>query len=350
MFLDTTATERELKGIVDKFLLRLGIKTSLVLVKITDDSYIHVAGARGLVLKDFPILGNTAIGEIFFNTKWLDRLTQSELEYVISHEVAHIYFNHIFTTATVQFIKTKINELAKDSDIVKLVWILKQSLDLWIFLMQRQIPFEVTLHKEQEIAADALAIHLTHNKAAATSFFKRYVNNDLTKPSHIWETLGIQLPVMTLQERINEINNAKDITAQINSFRIDHNIVISGCKGMVIHMDFNVQGLKSQCGKIEAYFNYLNGAPICDCDSQYRAEDGQVAVTMNFSPPFDNTKCSDFTLFMPYDQLHMGVGNFDLMCQVTIWDISVFPEKIVNSEWIGFAYSTLFLGEAFPIL
>ncbi|MGB8216244.1 MAG: M48 family metalloprotease [Candidatus Methanoperedens sp.] len=346
MLPDTTATERQLKGIVDIFLSRLSIKTSLVLVKITDDSNISVGGARGLTMWRLPMLGNTAIGEIFLNREWLDRLSQSELEYVLSHEVAHIYYSHVFTTTTIQLVKTIINKLANEkSDVANLVKglsILKNLIDLWVFRMHRQLPFEVALRKEQEIAADALAIkYLTKNKMAAISFLRRYVNDDLTRSSHIWEVLDIELPVMTMQERINEINNVKDITTQINGIRIDHNIWLNGYNGMVIHVDFNVQNLMWQRGMVVAYFNYWNGDPLCDFDSQYRTDDGHVSVGIEFIPRFDDTNYHDFILFMPYSQLHMATGNFDLMFQVKIWDMNIVPRKIVNSEWIRFAGSML---------
>jgi len=339
-----TATEGQLKSIVDNFLFRLRIKTSLVSVKITDNSNIPVGGATGLTLWGLPILGNTAIGEIFFNREWLNKLSQSEIGYILSHEVAHIYYNHVFTTATIQLVKRMINELANEKsdvgNLVKGLSILRNLIDLWIFQMHKQLPFEVALSKDQEIAADALSIkYLTKNKATAIGFLIKYVNGDLTQPSHIWEALEIRLPIMTVQERINEINKIKDITAQINGIKIDHNITLSGYKGMVIHVDFNVQNLTSQRGAIVTYFNNWNGDPLCDFDSQYRTDDGHVSVKMDFIPQFDDTNYPDFILFMPYSQLHMAAGNFDLMFQVTIWDMSVIPQKIVNSEWVRFGGS-----------
>ena len=48
---------------------------------------------------------------------------------------------------------------------------------------------------------------LTRNKTAAINCLTKLVKGDLTNPSHTWEALGMKLPIMTMQERINEIQN-----------------------------------------------------------------------------------------------------------------------------------------------
>jgi hypothetical protein len=70
------------------------------------------------------------------------------------------------------------------------------------------LPPEASISKAQEIGADVQAICLTRNLPAAISTLAKLVNSDLEQPSHSWEYLGINLPIMTMRERINEIQRS----------------------------------------------------------------------------------------------------------------------------------------------
>jgi len=129
-------------------------------------------------------------------------------------------------------------------------------------------------------------------------------------------------------------------TAQINDITINHNVWRGDDKGMSIRVDFNVQGLNSLHGSCVAYFNYWNGGPLIDFDGEYHSQDGHVSVGEDFIPQFYDTNFPDFTLFIPYNQLHMAPGDSDLMFHVVIWDESqIVPQKLATSAWYRFTFS-----------
>jgi serine/threonine-protein kinase len=94
--------------------------------------------------------------------------------------------------------------------------------------------------------------------------------------------------------------------------RLEHNIQRDGRNGMLIHAHFTVQGARQDNCQITAYFHYANGEVLKDFDQDYKTDDGQVSVWEDFAPQYDSTEFEDFTLFMPYDELHMAAGNHEL--------------------------------------
>jgi hypothetical protein len=130
-------------------------------------------------------------------------------------------------------------------------------------------------------------------------------------------------------------------TAQIYTYRIDHNRMRGGVEGMAIHIGFTVQGLMGRPGEVTAYFNYWNGPALRDFDNAYRTDDGHVGVGVDFVPGFSDTSYSDMQIFMPYSQLDMEPGEVPLMCQIVIWDKSLpIAEELARSPWIQFYYSS----------
>lgn len=126
--------------------------------------------------------------------------------------------------------------------------------------------------------------------------------------------------------------------AKINSIWVDHNVFNGGQKGMMIHMDFEVNGLKNHTINPVAYFYYANGTRLNDYDGYYRTTDGQVSVGDSSVADYEGTQWKDFKLFMPYAQLHMGTGNFDLKFQIEIHDQSS-GKSLIHSDYQTFTFS-----------
>jgi hypothetical protein len=115
------------------------------------------------------------------------------------------------------------------------------------------------------------------------------------------------------------------VTAQsgaIEQVWVDYDVWDAGLKGMRIHVRFHVDGMRGSPGRAVAYFYFDGGTPLDDFDGSYNTYDGQVSVGVDFTPPYENTTYNDFLLFMPYDQLHMAVGNHDLEFHVEIFALA----------------------------
>jgi len=187
----------KLQKIVNQFFYKLGNSETLVSVKITDDSKM-IAGARGLKLFNIPI------GQIFVSKPLLNKLSMSELKFVLAHEVVHIDQNHLPITILLKLPREIIDELGKTYLVASAISTVWDLVKLWIF-WQGGLPPEATITKQQELQADVWAVFLTRDKTAAISCLKKLVDNNLNAPSHLWEAFDVKLPVMTMRERIQEI-------------------------------------------------------------------------------------------------------------------------------------------------
>lgn len=135
-----------------------------------------------------------------------------------------------------------------------------------------------------------------------------------------------------------DITQASGSGAKINRIWVDHNTFNGGQKGMMIHIDFEVDGLKNHTINPVAYFEYFNGNRLNDYDGYYRTSDGQVSVGDSSNADYDGTRWSDFKLFMPYNQLHMGSGSYSLQFQIYIHDKTT-GKVLLRSENQGFTFS-----------
>ncbi len=126
--------------------------------------------------------------------------------------------------------------------------------------------------------------------------------------------------------------------AKINRIWVDHNTFNGGQKGMMIHIDFEVNGLKNHTINPVAYFYYSNGNRLNDYDGYYRTTDGQVSIGDTSNADYEGTQWKDFKLFMPYNQLHMGTGNYDLKFQIEIHD-KTSGKSLLRSDYQGFTFS-----------
>ena len=124
--------------------------------------------------------------------------------------------------------------------------------------------------------------------------------------------------------------------ATIQNIWVDHNVHENGLKGIRIHVKFNVNNMKGKTGQVAAYFYFQEGKPLKDLDRNYRSSDGQVSVSEDFTPGYQGTLYNDFTMFIPYDQLHMNNGEYDLKFEVLIWSHN--DHKLAKSDWITFQF------------
>jgi Zn-dependent protease with chaperone function len=191
---------QEMQIEVNRFLESLNIDTRGIIVANCRDD---IAKAIGLYINGtIPILNlkvNAAFGNVLVNKDYLNRtLTYDEQRFVLAHETSHIYLNHVVPRAIDRFIDELIRNYDRD------VHAFINTAKVFLYLLNIPLPLSAIV-KEQEIAADVRAIALTENENAAISCLTKLVNGDLAAYSHTWEALGVKMPVMTMRERIQEI-------------------------------------------------------------------------------------------------------------------------------------------------
>lgn len=134
------------------------------------------------------------------------------------------------------------------------------------------------------------------------------------------------------------VTNTTIVWSKLQNLHIDYNVTENGKLGMKVKQNFliyNAQG--KQCIMAVYFYNAENGQPLLDKDGQYSSSDNHVAGYNYFTPNFQNTQFNDLSVFMPYDQLELGAGNFRLKCYVAIFDPDL--KQIVTGGYQYFTFS-----------
>lgn len=106
--------------------------------------------------------------------------------------------------------------------------------------------------------------------------------------------------------------------ATISNLWVEHNVYEDGKKGMRIHFRLDADNMKGKTGRCSAYFHKEDGTALVDLNDRYCTTDGKVSCGKDFTPGYENTYYEDFTLFMPYSELHISrSGSFKFY--VTVW-------------------------------
>jgi hypothetical protein len=84
--------------------------------------------------------------------------------------------------------------------------------------------------------------------------------------------------------------------------------------GMMLHLKFTVHNMKDSAAFIAVYFvfNDYHGGALRDTNRQYYSAAGDVALYKEIKPGFDPAHYEDLQLFMPYSELDLAPGNYDL--------------------------------------
>ena len=112
---------------------------------------------------------------------------------------------------------------------------------------------------------------------------------------------------------------------------VDHNVFEGDLKGMIIHVRFSVKNYWGTQCSVNAYFYHESGERLNGFNDDYNI-DGQVAMKKDFVPTYKDYTFNDFKLFMPYRELHLSTGRYNLKFDIHLLTRS--GEVIDKSEYI----------------
>lgn len=115
-----------------------------------------------------------------------------------------------------------------------------------------------------------------------------------------------------------EENTSFEPRATFERLWVDYDITQSGQKGMLIHVKFTAYDLKNASCLIGVYFQDKNGNPLKDYNKRFYTTQGNVAVTKQLTPGYNPANYEDLQLFMPYEELDLLDGSYDLQMDVDL--------------------------------
>jgi hypothetical protein len=113
------------------------------------------------------------------------------------------------------------------------------------------------------------------------------------------------------------LTNAK---AKFGKTWVDYNVTEDGEKGMKIHVKFEVSGMQGVDSYVMVYFQKSDGTDLKTGSSLYGSKDGRVVAKRALKPGFDPTVYKDLDVFMPYDELSLTSGKYNLKMDIDLAD------------------------------
>lgn len=110
----------------------------------------------------------------------------------------------------------------------------------------------------------------------------------------------------------------KRVSATFNKMWVDYDVTENGRKGMRVHVNFNVSGMKGVDGYLAIYFQKKGGAKLYTSNTAFRSKEGQVAVYYSIKPGYDPAYYEDGSVFIPYGEFNLGRGKYDLQMDADI--------------------------------
>ncbi|BBM84576.1 hypothetical protein [Candidatus Uabimicrobium amorphum] len=147
-------------------------------------------------------------------------------------------------------------------------------------------------------------------------------------PEKFWKPLALKIQKKKLRP--------KNPQAKIHKVWTEENVYEGSQNGIKIHTKIETQNLKGKSIQVAAYFALLDGRFLKDYDGLYKARSGHVAASKKETSTSDNNLWNDFTLFLPYSQLHLSPGVHNLKFYISIFHGN---SNLTNSYWVNFRYT-----------
>lgn len=120
---------------------------------------------------------------------------------------------------------------------------------------------------------------------------------------------------------------------------VDYNIKEAGQDGMRLHVKFTAHNLKSSECQLRVRFYYDDEeTQLKDKNKKYYTVGGDVALFRDVKPGYNPAEYEDFQLFMPYDELDLAYGEYNLKMDVDLI-YKADGEVIQHMTWYPFTYS-----------
>jgi hypothetical protein len=109
-------------------------------------------------------------------------------------------------------------------------------------------------------------------------------------------------------------------SATFGKLWIEYDVFDNGIKGMKIHVKFTAYEMKDMDAFLAIYFQTddENATWLMDKNNKYNSTDGYVAVYRSIKPQYDPAVFDDLDIFMPYTELDLDPGEYDLAMDVKL--------------------------------
>jgi len=133
-------------------------------------------------------------------------------------------------------------------------------------------------------------------------------------------TLGIFSVCSSLFLLANNTSTKDAPHGTFDKLWIDYNVSENDVKGMKIHVKFTAYEMLNMDAYLAIYFEFDDeiGGYLKDKNSKYNSTAGEVAVYKSIKPLYNPAVYNDLEVFMPYSELDLDPGEYDLSMDVKL--------------------------------
>ncbi len=110
------------------------------------------------------------------------------------------------------------------------------------------------------------------------------------------------------------------VSAKVLSTTLQKNVDIADIPSLVISVDFNIDYLSSDGGRIVAFLENPKGVGVKDTNGRYCTSDGKVSVGKDFGTRQSSASFKDFQLIIPMDELHISNTYKKYFIRIGVYD------------------------------
>ncbi|HVE56784.1 MAG TPA: hypothetical protein VNB22_08145 [Pyrinomonadaceae bacterium] len=112
--------------------------------------------------------------------------------------------------------------------------------------------------------------------------------------------------------------NSAGVTFKVTRVWVDYNVTEGSVRGMRVHVNFEVTGLKGVDSKLVARVQKESGDYVLNSSSDYSNNDGQLQIEFSMKPGYETTVYKDADMFLPYSAINVSRGKWDLKLDIDL--------------------------------
>jgi hypothetical protein len=129
-----------------------------------------------------------------------------------------------------------------------------------------------------------------------------------------------------------------DAYGEIGKVKIVHNVVDGGRPGMQVQTDLLIRRRNGVKCRYTVFLLDHFGNPLKDVNRQYSTATGDVCASCIFTPDSDEDRIKGLSVFIPYEELDLPDGEYDLRLSATVID-EVKSVPLAANDKVFFFYT-----------
>jgi hypothetical protein len=120
------------------------------------------------------------------------------------------------------------------------------------------------------------------------------------------------------RDNADETPTKGDVSATVKKIWVDYDVTEGGRKGMRVHVNFEVNGLKGVDSKITARIRKENDDYLTSRSASFSNGEGQFETSFDMKPGYPTAVFEDAAMFVPYNEINIRKGVWTLKLDVDL--------------------------------